>query len=206
MRRLDGKWIGPLGLTLVFGLAVVGCGDDDSGTNDAGPDGGIHRRRRRRDGRRQEGRRQRRQHDRHRRPHDDWRHRRHRASRWPMCDTTVTAETSCGDNTCAASTSMLASFVCSVPCCLPDNSCGFRRTNTGAVTDCAPVGVRRSQLPRHGCDGMGPGGGTGGMSTADAGDGGAVMVRPGCCATSGHCGVISTIDGSASRRARSSWT
>src|SRR4051794_7272126 len=41
MRFLDGKSIGALGLALALGMTTAGCGDDDSSPGDAGPDGGL---------------------------------------------------------------------------------------------------------------------------------------------------------------------
>jgi hypothetical protein len=90
----------------------------------------------------------------------------------PMCDDTVPTTATCGGTNCPAASGM-AALVCSVPCCLADNTCGFKRARMGMVGECVPVGVPDPNCP----DMMGAG------STME-----------GCCAVSGHCGVISGVD------------
>lgn len=91
-----------------------------------------------------------------------------------MCDSTVPTTAMCGTTSCPAPSAQAASLVCSVPCCLPDNTtCGFKRATMGAVGDCIPVATHDAACP-------------------DMNSGG--MMLQGCCAVSGHCGVISSLD------------
>jgi hypothetical protein len=116
----------------------------------------------------------------------------------PMCDTSIPTTATCGGTECAPPSSQLAAFTCSVPCCLPDDTCGLRRAVMDKVSDCAPAGVEDPSCP--GYMGMGPAFGGGGGNRPDAGnasDGGDAGANPypPCCAPSGHCGIISSIDG-----------
>jgi hypothetical protein len=188
-------------LVLALGLPVAGCGDDDTGPTDAGPDagpdggagmGGSSGKGGGKDsgtdsgmtgtgsgGRTSSG------------------TGGAPAIQLPTCDSKISKTAKCGSTQCAAPTSMLATAVCSVPCCLPDNTCGFRRAVMDQVTDCAPPGVADTSCPDQTLMGFGMMGGAGGARATrpDAGaDAGGPTVLPGCCASSGHCGVISTID------------
>jgi len=98
-----------------------------------------------------------------------------------MCDTAIMAETTCGGSACAlvGSNAMLGTLACAVPCCLPDDSCGSRRTELTNTTECAPPAVADPDCPPFMSMGM-----MGGMGT----------MYTGCCHSSGVCGVISTID------------
>jgi hypothetical protein len=89
-----------------------------------------------------------------------------------MCDDTVPATATCGGMDCPTAGAMAAA-VCSVPCCLPDDSCGFKRAPMGMVGDCVPKATHDPNCP----DMMGAAG-----------------MMQGCCAPSGHCGVASGID------------
>jgi hypothetical protein len=201
MHFLNGTRAGALGLMLM--LALAGCGDDDSHPADAGPDGGKT------DGGRvgadagdsgitdgggdasvkTGGSGGRTSGGTGGAP----------AFQLPMCDSKIPKTAKCGSTTCSASTSMLATAVCSVPCCLPDNTCGFRRTVMDQVTECAPMATADTSCPEQMVmgfgGGMGMGSGGAGATRRDAGaDAGGPTILPGCCASSGHCGVISTID------------
>jgi hypothetical protein len=193
MRLLDAKWIGILGLALALGTTGIGCGDDDdSGAGDGGPDGGNI------DGggggagsggstggKKDSG-------------TDSGTKSGGTGGTTgggsggttaiPMgatCDTSIKTSATCGSKTCGAATSQLATFVCSAGCCLSGNTCGTRRAIKGAVTDCAAPATADTSCPDY----MGMGAGM--MTTAaDA----ASMMYPGCCAPSGKCGIISTID------------
>lgn len=102
-----------------------------------------------------------------------------------MCDTTIPTTATCGGTACPAATSPIAAFVCSVPCCLPDNTCGLRRAYMDAPTECSGPAV-----PDPSCPAMA----TMGIPMMAAPDAGAGMSLPGCCAPSGFCGVITATD------------
>jgi hypothetical protein len=96
----------------------------------------------------------------------------------PTCDSTITAETSCGGTTCPAA-GMFASFTCTVSCCI-DDQCGTRSAVEGMVTECAlppPPAVEDPSCPAY--VGMAMGGNP--------------LELPGCCTPEGVCGVISSI-------------
>jgi hypothetical protein len=205
MRFLDGKSIGLFGLVLALGMSNAGCGDDDSAPSDGGLDGSV-------DGggggtsgggagnssgtggkgggmdsgtttggtggRTTGG--------------------TGGTTNIPMamCDTSIPTTATCGGTMCPGASGMGATFTCTVPCCLPDDSCGLRRAYMDDPTDCAAPGVADPSCPEY--MGQGPFGGMmlPGMADAggpDAGDGGANQYTP-CCASSGHCGIISSID------------
>jgi hypothetical protein len=90
----------------------------------------------------------------------------------PTCDDTVPTTATCGGMSCPTA-GMMAAAVCSVPCCLPDDTCGFKRAPMGMVGDCVPVATHDPNCP----DMMGAAG-----------------MMQGCCAPSGRCGVTSGID------------
>jgi hypothetical protein len=169
MQGLKGQWIGALGLTCAIGIAGWGCGGDDddsgmdsgtiggtggvsSGTGGTGSGGMTGSGGTTGSGGRSGG--------------------TGGMMAGAMCDTTIETTATCGGTSCPAAGGM-ASAVCSVPCCLTNNTCGFRRAMMGAVTDCVPVATPDSNCPDM-------------MS-------GMTMSR-GCCAVSGRCGVISGID------------
>jgi hypothetical protein len=203
MRFLDGKSIGALGLALALGITSAGCGDDDSSPGDAGPDGGLDGGNAGNGGNAGHG---------------------GKGGKggkdsgvdsgvttggtggrttggtggttnipMAMCDTTIPKTATCGGTACPAASGMGATFTCTVPCCLPDDTCGLRRARMDHVSDCAAPGVADPSCPEY--TGMVPGGGmmTPADAGADAGDAGANMFTP-CCAASGHCGIISSID------------
>lgn len=201
MRFLDGKTIGMLGLMLALGMSNAGCGDDDDSAGDAGPDGSV-------DGGgnagqnggtggkgAKDG------------GMDSGTTTGGTGGRTTggtggttmipagMCDTSIPTTATCGGTMCPGASGMGANFTCTVPCCLPDDSCGLRRAYMTDPTDCAKPGVADNSCPAY--MGQGPFGGMmlPGMDggSADAGDAGGSMYTP-CCATSGHCGIISSID------------
>jgi hypothetical protein len=100
------------------------------------------------------------------------------------CDGAITAETSCGGDDCAAIESPLAAQVCAITCCTADDACGTRRAYADDPTDCLPPAAEDSDCPDYTMAG-------GVIMGFDAGDG---MSFPGCCAPSGRCGIISSID------------
>lgn len=105
----------------------------------------------------------------------------------PSCDTSIPTTATCGGTACPAATSPIAAFVCSVPCCLPDDTCGLRRAYMNAPTDCAGPAVPDPSCPSR------AGMAAPGMPPADGGAGNEML---GCCAPSGFCGVITMTDGS----------
>jgi len=113
------------------------------------------------------------------------------------CDPEIPTTATCGGTACPASMSPFASFVCAVPCCLPDDSCGSRRAILDDATDCVAPAEPDPSCPDRAGMGMGgmPGGGAmdAGAATDAGGDAGGMSI-PGCCAPSGRCGIISPID------------
>lgn len=105
------------------------------------------------------------------------------------CDSSIPTTATCGGMTCSGATGPLASFVCSVPCCLPDDTCGRRRAFMTDATACAAPAQPDPDCPDLMTAGFGMG-----MAPMDGGTGG--MVMEGCCAPSKLCGVISGADGS----------
>jgi hypothetical protein len=93
------------------------------------------------------------------------------------CDKSIPTTATCGGTACPAVAGALAGFICAVPCCLPDDTCGTRRATMGAPTDCAPPATEDPACPHY--VGM-----VMGMMTD----------LVGCCAPSGKCGAISTTD------------
>lgn len=93
----------------------------------------------------------------------------------PTCDSTITAETSCGGTTCPAP-GMLAALTCTISCCV-DNQCGTRSAAEGMVSDCAAPAEPDPSCPAYVGMGMGGNG----------------LELPGCCTPEGVCGVISSI-------------
>ena len=92
------------------------------------------------------------------------------------CDDAITDTASCGGMDCPEITSPLAGATCSVRCCTAENTCGTRRALADGATDCQePAEEDANCLPYE--SGMGD-------------------PLVGCCAPSGRCGVISTIDAS----------
>lgn len=102
------------------------------------------------------------------------------------CDDAITAETSCGGADCPAIESPLATQVCAITCCTEDDACGTRRAYAEDPTNCLAPAEPDPLCPEYAMGG-------GGIPGVDAGAG---MSFPGCCAPSGHCGIISSIDSS----------
>jgi hypothetical protein len=92
-----------------------------------------------------------------------------------MCDPTIATTATCGGTMCPASTSPIAAFTCSVPCCTASDECGLRSAVMDAATECAGPAQEDPSCP-----------GYTGMAM------GTQVDLPGCCAA-GVCGAISTI-------------
>lgn len=120
------------------------------------------------------------------------------------CDPEIPTTATCGGEVCPALESLLAGSVCAVPCCTEDDQCGTRRAFMDGPTDCLPPAEPDTSCPDYAGAGLGGGLGgliPGGMMTMDGGvgmdggmSGGTSLV--GCCAPSGRCGVLSTVDNS----------
>ena len=95
----------------------------------------------------------------------------------PSCDSDGESVTERGGTACEPLEGQFVSFLCAVVCCTEDDQCGTRRAFAEDPTDCEPPSEPDPACPEFQVMGM---------------------TLPGCCASSGQCGLYTTIDRSCS--------